>query len=117
MYKQHLQGLLTPIKGGVRALLFAAKIQLDLDEPALTWLGNRGYDPAYGARPLKRVIQKSLQDPLASQILEGKVKDGDTVKVTVEDGQLSLNGEKSDAEDPIFATRPPTGDDGQPLVH
>ena len=49
--------------------------------PARTWLANRGYDPAYGARPLKRVIQKHVQDPLAEQILAGRIKDGDTVRI------------------------------------
>ncbi len=56
------------------------------------WLANRGYDPAYGARPLKRVIQRHVQDPLAEQILAGAVKDGDTVHVSVRDGELTING-------------------------
>ena len=57
--------------GGERLqkLLADRKITLKLDDTAKTWLGNKGYDPAYGARPLKRVIQKRLQDPLARQIL------------------------------------------------
>ncbi|HBJ91910.1 MAG TPA: hypothetical protein DDZ43_03435, partial [Hyphomonadaceae bacterium] len=55
-------------------------------------LANRGYDPIYGARPLKRLIQRELQDPLARLILEGKVKDGETVKVSAEAGMLELNG-------------------------
>ena len=58
-----------------------------------TWLANRGYDPAYGARPLKRVIQRHVQDPLAEQILAGRIKDGDTVRISVRDGNLVLNGE------------------------
>ncbi|MDX1430658.1 MAG: UvrB/UvrC motif-containing protein, partial [Rhodothermales bacterium] len=49
------------------------KVTLELDETAKTWLGNKGYDPAYGARPLKRVIQKYVQDPLAEQILQGTI--------------------------------------------
>ncbi|HML30730.1 MAG TPA: hypothetical protein PKE16_18195, partial [Hyphomicrobium sp.] len=53
---------------------------------------NRGYDPAYGARPLKRVIQRNVQDPLAEQILAGAVKDGDAVHVSVRDGALTING-------------------------
>ena len=48
----------------------------------MQWLGDAGYDPVYGARPLKRVIQRELQNPLAQQILEGKIPDGATVKVT-----------------------------------
>jgi ATP-dependent Clp protease ATP-binding subunit ClpB len=58
----------------------------------MQWLSDRGYDPVYGARPLKRVIQKELQDPLARRILEGRIKDGDDVKVSVEGSALSLNG-------------------------
>ena len=55
--------------------------------------GYVGYDEG-GARPLKRVIQHSLQNPLATQILEGRIKDGDTVKVTVEGGELSVGGQR-----------------------
>jgi ATP-dependent Clp protease ATP-binding subunit ClpB len=75
----------------LQKLLVDRKITLDLDKDARTWLANRGYDPAYGARPLKRVIQKSIQDPLAEQILAGTIKDGETVRITVRDGALALN--------------------------
>ncbi|WP_411197167.1 ATP-dependent chaperone ClpB [Rhizobium sp.] len=64
------------------ALLSERKIVIDLDEDARHWLANKGYDPVYGARPLKRVIQKFVQDPLAEQILSGQVPDGSTVTVT-----------------------------------
>ncbi len=67
----------------LRALLADRKITLELDRMAMEWLANEGYDPVYGARPLKRVIQRSLQNPLAGAILEGRVKDGETVQVTV----------------------------------
>ena len=67
----------------LRKLLADRKISLELDRMATDWLANEGYDPVYGARPLKRVIQRSLQNALASAILEGRVKDGDTVHVTV----------------------------------
>jgi ATP-dependent Clp protease ATP-binding subunit ClpB len=63
-------------------LLADRKIALDLDEAAIEWLAEKGYDPAYGARPLKRVMQKELQDPLAEKILMGEVRDGQTVVVT-----------------------------------
>jgi ATP-dependent Clp protease ATP-binding subunit ClpB len=62
--------------------LASRKIALELDEGARKWLADEGYDPVYGARPLKRVIQRQLQDPLAEMILAGEVKDGDTVHVT-----------------------------------
>ncbi|WP_296436811.1 hypothetical protein, partial [Rhizobium sp. UBA1881] len=55
---------------------------IELDDEATHWLANKGYDPVYGARPLKRVIQKYVQDPLAEQILGGQVPDGSTVKIT-----------------------------------
>ncbi|MCZ4297182.1 ATP-dependent chaperone ClpB [Henriciella marina] len=77
-------------------LLADRKIKVDLTEAARTWLADRGYDPVYGARPLKRVIQKELQDPLARLVLEGKVADNSTVKVDVEGDALSINGVPND---------------------
>ena len=66
----------------LQKLLADRKLTVDLDDKAKEWLGSKGYDPAYGARPLKRVIQKYVQDPLAELILQGKIKEGDTVKIT-----------------------------------
>ena len=77
----------------LQKLLADRKITLTLDDQARTWLANKGYDPVYGARPLKRVIQKHVQDSLAEQVLKGAVKDGDTVLVSVRDGHLTVNGE------------------------
>ncbi len=74
----------------LQKLLADRKITIELDDKARTWLANRGYDPAYGARPLKRVIQRHVQDPLAEQILAGRIKDGDTVRLSVRDGDLVL---------------------------
>ncbi|MDO8607182.1 MAG: ATP-dependent chaperone ClpB [Phaeospirillum sp.] len=82
----------------LRKLLADRKVTLDLDEPATIWLGEKGYDPVYGARPLKRVIQRTLQNPLASQILEGGIKDGDTVRVSAAEGGLMINGRSVGAE-------------------
>lgn len=65
----------------LQKLLEDRKIVLQLDEEARNWLADKGYDPAYGARPLKRVIQKHVQDPLAELILAGEIKDGETVPV------------------------------------
>ena len=62
--------------------LATRKIELDLDPAARQWLADEGYDPVYGARPLKRVIQKALQDPLAEALLAGDILDGSTVPVT-----------------------------------
>jgi ATP-dependent Clp protease ATP-binding subunit ClpB len=74
-------------------LLEDRKIKVVLEPSAREWLADKGYDPAYGARPLKRVIQKSLQDPLAELILSGKVKDGDTVTASGGKQGLVFNGE------------------------
>ena len=83
-------------------LLSDRKITLTLDAQAKTWLAQAGYDPAYGARPLKRVIQRNLQDPLASLILEGKVKDGDQVTVSANKKGLTVNGIAFEATDDIL---------------
>jgi ATP-dependent Clp protease ATP-binding subunit ClpB len=81
----------------LRRLLSDRKITLDLDRSALEWLAEEGYDATYGARPLKRVIQRSLQNPLAQLILEGAVADGDTVMVSGGPQGLSINGRLAEA--------------------
>ncbi|MBN9564339.1 MAG: ATP-dependent chaperone ClpB [Alphaproteobacteria bacterium] len=81
----------------LRALLADRKIGLDLDRSALDWLGTEGYDSVYGARPLKRVIQRSLQNPLAGMILEGAVREGDTVHVSAGPQGLVINGKLAEA--------------------
>ncbi|MBC7908842.1 MAG: ATP-dependent chaperone ClpB [Rhodospirillaceae bacterium] len=75
-------------------LLADRKITLDLDAASREWLAEKGYDPVYGARPLKRVIQRALQNPLATLILEGKIADGDTVRISAEEGHLLIDGHK-----------------------
>lgn len=85
--------------GRLEKLLFDRKITLQLDSFAKSWLADKGYDPVYGARPLKRVVQRYLQNPLAMQILEGGIKDGDTIPVSAEGGQLLLNGKKVELVD------------------
>ena len=74
----------------VQKLLKDRKITLDLSEGARRWLGRVGYDPVYGARPLKRAVQRHLQDPLAEMLLQGNVPDGSTVHVEEGEGQLEL---------------------------
>ena len=76
----------------LQKLLEDRKITLTLDAKARDWLAEKGYDPAYGARPLKRVIQKSVQDPLAELILSGRVKDGEKVKISATKFGLTFNG-------------------------
>ncbi len=77
----------------LRARLADRGLTLDVDDAALDWLAREGYDPTYGARPLKRLLQRSLQDPIAMAILEGRFTAGDTVRVTVVDGALSIGGD------------------------
>ena len=74
----------------VQKLLKDRKIVLDLTDGALKWLGRVGYDPVYGARPLKRAVQRYLQDPLADKLLRGEVPDGSTVEVDEGDGELEM---------------------------
>ncbi len=76
---QHLRGLLTD-----------RQVTLELDAAATTWLAEAGYDPAYGARPLKRAIQRNLQNPLAGMLLEGTLANGDTAVVTADDQGLQI---------------------------
>jgi ATP-dependent Clp protease ATP-binding subunit ClpB len=77
----------------VAKLLEDRKITLLLEPSARDWLAEKGWDPAYGARPLKRVIQKAVQDPLAELILAGRVKDGETIKITTGPQGLVFNPE------------------------
>ncbi|KXV34980.1 Clp protease ClpB [Gluconobacter thailandicus] len=76
----------------LRQLLEDRKITLELDEKGREWLAEAGYDPVYGARPLKRVIQRSLQNPLAGLLLDGTIRDGDTIHVSAGDKGLTING-------------------------
>jgi ATP-dependent Clp protease ATP-binding subunit ClpB len=75
-------------------LLEDRKIGLSLDAKARQWLAEKGYDPTYGARPLKRVIQKWVQDPLAQMLLAGEIGDGSTIKLSVSQGRLTINGKE-----------------------
>ena len=81
--RQHMTGIVEIQLRRLEALLADRKIVLDLDAAAKAWLAETGYDPVYGARPLKRVIQRELQNPLATAILRGSIKDGDRVAVRV----------------------------------
>ncbi len=81
----------------LRALLSDRKITLNLDDGALGWLAQKGYDPAYGARPLKRVIQKDVQDPLAEKLLAGEILDGQTVDVTAGSDRLMFQVEGAES--------------------
>ena len=81
----------------LRKLLAERKVGLELDARALEWLAAEGYDPVYGARPLKRVIQRSLQNELAGMLLDGTIRDGQTVHVTADGDRLVIEGQHVDA--------------------
>ncbi len=96
--RDQMDGIVAIQMKRLEALLEDRKIVLDLDDSAREWLANRGYDPVYGARPLKRVIQRNVQDPLADLMLEGTVKDGETVHVTASADGLVINGKEVAAQ-------------------
>jgi ATP-dependent Clp protease ATP-binding subunit ClpB len=78
----------------VEKLLADRRMSLSLDDSALHWLGDRGYDPVYGARPLKRVIQKDLIDPIARKLLAGELEDGSVIQVGADDDGLQIGRAK-----------------------
>ena len=88
--QQHMGGIVDIQVARVQKLLNDRKVMLHLTDAARTWLGRVGYDPVYGARPLKRAVQRYLQDPLADKILKGEVPDGSQVAVDEGDGALAL---------------------------
>jgi ATP-dependent Clp protease ATP-binding subunit ClpB len=91
--REQMTGIVEIQLGWLAAMLAERKIGIRLDEPAKAWLADRGYDPVYGARPLKRVIQRELQNPLAGLILEGRIAEGDGVTVSAGAEGLVVNGE------------------------
>jgi len=88
--QEHMGPIVEIQVGRVAALLKDRKITLELTEAAKRWLGRVGYDPVYGARPLKRAVQRYLQDPLAEKLLGGEVPDGSKVKIDEGDGALTI---------------------------
>ena len=90
--QEHMAPIVELQVARVQKLLAERKIVLELTEAAKRWLGRVGYDPVYGARPLKRAVQRYLQDPLAEKILEGQVPDGSTLKIDEGDGALAMVG-------------------------
>jgi ATP-dependent Clp protease ATP-binding subunit ClpB len=91
--KRENMGAIVDIQvGRLKKLLVDRKIDITVSDAARSWLADKGYDPAYGARPLKRVIQKNLQDPLAEELLAGRIKDGETVEIGATAGVITFNG-------------------------
>jgi len=94
-----MDGIVTIQLARLTKRLEGRKITLDLDAAARTWLADKGYDPVYGARPLKRVIQRYLQDPLAQRLLAGDIPDGAIVPVTAGPEGLVIAGVVASDED------------------
>jgi len=88
--QEHMGPIVDIQIGRVQKLLKDRKITLDLTDAAKRWLGRVGYDPVYGARPLKRAVQRYLQDPLAEKLLAGEIPDGSTVRIDEGDGALNI---------------------------
>ena len=95
--REDMAGIVEIQLTAVEALLAERKIRLDLDAKARAWLANAGYDPVYGARPLKRILQQHLQNALATRVLEGTIADGDAVEVSADEQGLLINGENAQA--------------------
>ena len=90
--REDMTGIVDIQLARLQKLLADRKITLAVDDKARAWLAQAGYDPVYGARPLKRVIQRELQNPLAELILKGSITDGETVSVTAGEGGLAIAG-------------------------
>jgi ATP-dependent Clp protease ATP-binding subunit ClpB len=91
--QEHMGPIVEIQVGRVQQLLKDRKITLELTEAAERWLGRVGYDPVYGARPLKRAVQRYLQDPLAEKLLAGEIPDGATVRIDEGEGALQIEVE------------------------
>jgi ATP-dependent Clp protease ATP-binding subunit ClpB len=89
--REDMTGIVDIQLGLLGKRLAVRKITLEVDDAAKKWLGDKGYDPVYGARPLKRVIQRYLQDPLAEKLLAGEIMDGSTIKVTANEDGLVIS--------------------------
>nr|WP_321524590.1 ATP-dependent chaperone ClpB [uncultured Cohaesibacter sp.] len=94
LMREHMASIVAIQMRHLAKLLADRKIELVLDDEATEWLANKGYDPAYGARPLKRVIQRYIQDPLAEELLSGGILDGSRVHVLVKDDALTFGVEE-----------------------
>ncbi|MCB2045362.1 MAG: AAA family ATPase, partial [Novosphingobium sp.] len=88
--QEHMAPIVEIQVARVQKLLKDRKITLELSDAAKRWLGRVGYDPVYGARPLKRAVQRYLQDPLAEKLLAGEIPDGSTVRIDEGDGALDI---------------------------
>ncbi len=98
LFRENLAGIVDIQIGRLAKRLADRQITLEMDGAARDWLAEKGFDPVYGARPLKRVIQRSLENPLAIMMLEGRIADGGTIRLGAEGDRLVINGEAVAAE-------------------
>jgi ATP-dependent Clp protease ATP-binding subunit ClpB len=117
--RQHMTGIVAIQLQRLEALLAERKLTLNVDGKAKEWLAEAGYDPVYGARPLKRVIQRELQNPLATMILEGRFKSGDTVDISADETGLTIGGEQLSrgGADPLMSRKSPETGRGSVSIH
>jgi ATP-dependent Clp protease ATP-binding subunit ClpB len=102
--REHLREIADIQLNHVRQLLARRNVTLALTEAAADLLINEGYDPVYGARPLKRVLQRRLVDPLAMQLIQGDIREGDHIVVDVENDELAFNVvESAEFAEPVVA--------------
>ena len=87
----HIEKIVEIQVGNLEKTLSKHNIHLSLDKEAKQWLSNNGYDPIYGARPLKRLIQKEIQNPMAKMLIAGEIKDGDKVNLSLEGDKLKFS--------------------------
>ena len=98
LFRDHMDGIVDIQLARLIARLEDRNIGLDLDGPARAWLADTGYDQVYGARPLKRVIQRNLENPLAMLLLDGSIGEGETVHISAAGERLTINGQAIEAE-------------------
>ena len=88
--EEHLKSVVDLLLHEVEGRLAERNIKIDVSEEAKTWLAQRGYDPVYGARPLRRAIQRYMENPISTKILQGEFKEGDTIAVSLQEDNLSF---------------------------
>jgi ATP-dependent Clp protease ATP-binding subunit ClpB len=98
LFRDHMDGIVDIQLARLIQRLEERGIALDLDAPARAWLADAGYDQVYGARPLKRVIQRNLENPLATMLLDGSIGEGETVRIGAGAEGLTINGREIEAE-------------------
>ena len=93
--EEHLKSIVDLLIREIETRLAERRIKLEVNEEAKAWLAQKGYDPVYGARPLRRAIQKYVENPISTKILRGEFKEGDTVAISLQEDNLSFVARKT----------------------